>query len=186
MNIVGKIVVLRAIEKEDLEVMRKMLNDPDIEDKVVGWSLPVSKYQQETWYENNIADQKNNRFIIDYDNEAIGIATLVNIDWKNRKATHGIKIIKGNFRGKGIGTDVVMALMRYAFDELQLNRLEGSWYKENVASINLYTKCGWVEEGIQRKSYFKKGKYRDLHIAAILAEDYHALVEEKKYWSVNE
>lgn len=64
--------------------------------------------------------------------KAVGIATLTDIDWKNRKAFHGIKIANSNERHKGIGTDAVMAIMRYAFDELGLNRLDGAWFPDNL------------------------------------------------------
>ena len=50
MNIKGKIVTLRAVELEDMELLRGMLNDPEMEKAVVGWSFPVSKYSQQKWY----------------------------------------------------------------------------------------------------------------------------------------
>lgn len=183
MNIKGKFVTLRAIEKTDLELMREMLNDPEMENLVVGWAFPVSKYQQEKWYENNIGNQTNLRFIVETnDGQAVGLATLVNIDWKNRKATHGMKLANINTRHKGIGTDTVMAIMRYAFDELQLNRLNGSWFEDNMPSKNMYMKCGWKEEGKLRQYVYKKGKYRDLITTGILKCDYEKLVAENKYW----
>ncbi|MCC5909795.1 MAG: hypothetical protein JJT76_05100 [Clostridiaceae bacterium] len=46
MNLKGKIVTLRAIEEEDLEMLRDIINDPEVERLVVGWSLPISKAQQ--------------------------------------------------------------------------------------------------------------------------------------------
>ena len=183
MNIKGKIVTLRAIEKEDLELMRSMLNDHEMENLVVGWAFPVSKYQQEKWYENNINNMNSLRFIIETEEDgAVGLATLTEIDWKNRKATHGIKLANKKNRTRGIGRDSVMAIMRYAFDELQLNRLNGSWFEENIASKTMYMKCGWKEEGRLREYIFKKGKYRDLMTVGILKSDYLKLIEETKYW----
>jgi RimJ/RimL family protein N-acetyltransferase len=183
MNINGKIVTLRAIEKDDLELMRQMLNDPEIEGLVVGWAFPVSKYQQELWYENNINDKNNLRFIIETEIDgAVGIATLTNIDWKNRRATHGIKLARRENRTKGIGTDSVMSIMRYAFDELQLNRLDGSWFDDNTASKMLYQKCGWKVEGRIRDCIYKNGKYRDLDIVGILKKEYYELIEKNNYW----
>ncbi|HHX70072.1 MAG TPA: GNAT family N-acetyltransferase [Gallicola sp.] len=187
MNIKGKIVTLRAIEKEDLELMREMINDPEIENLVVGWAFPISKYQQNLWYEKNINDNKNLRFIIETPNDgAVGLATLVDIDWKNRRARHGIKLAKRDHRTKGIGTDTVMSIMRYAFDELQLNRLDGSWFEDNLASQKLYTKCGWKVEGKNRKCIYKNGKYRDLVIVGILSEEYYELIEINNYWDEQE
>lgn len=152
MNIKGKIVTLRAVEYKDMEMMRSMLNDPEMEKLVVGWSFPVSATEQEEWFSHAIKDKANLRFVIELlDREAVGIATLTGIDWKNRRATHGIKLLKT--KQKGIGTDTVMAVMRYAFDELNLNRLDGSWYEDNLPSQKLYKKCGWNVEGVRKKLY---------------------------------
>ena len=126
MNIFGKKVVLRAMEFSDCELVKEMFNDPEIEDLVVGWAFPLSQYAQEKWYEKHFSDQ-DFRFIIETkDDGAIGVATLSDIDWKNKMAHHGIKLAKKDIRGKGYGTDAVMAIMRYAFDELGLNRSNGS------------------------------------------------------------
>lgn len=183
MNIYGKKVILRAMEKSDCEMVRGMFNDPEIEDLVVGWAFPVSQYAQEKWLESHYSDQKNFRFVIETAEDGpIGIATLTDIDWKNRRATHGIKLSSKERRTKGIGTDTVMAIMRYAFDELGLHRLDGSWFDTNVASKGLYKKCGWVEEGVKREYIYKKGQFRDLTVVGILASEYYSLVEKNHYW----
>lgn len=183
MNIKGKKVTLRAMEKQDCEMVREMFNDPEMEGLVVGWAFPVSSYAQEKWFEAHYADDTNFRFVIETEEDgAVGIATLTGIDWKNRRAVHGIKLANKERRAKGVGTDAVMAIMRYAFDELQLNRLDGSWFPENAASKGLYQKCGWTEEGVRRAYIFKNGKYRDLVVVGILAAEYHALIEKNHYW----
>lgn len=183
MNIKGKIVTLRAIEREDLEFMREMLNDPEIESLVIGWAFPVSKYQQEKWFEKNVDNSTNFRFIIETAEDGkVGLATLTNIDWKNRMATHGIKLANKKNRSKGIGTDTVMSIMRYAFDELQLNRLNGSWFEDNIPSKNMYMKCGWQEEGRLREYVYKNGQYKDLMTVGVLRRDYYKLIEVNQYW----
>ena len=75
-----------------------------------------------------------------------------------------------------------MAIMRYAFDELDLNRLDGSWFSDNLQSKYMYMKCGWTEEGVRRSYIFKRGKFRDLVVTGILAQDYYALIEKEHYW----
>lgn len=183
MNIYGKKVILRAMEYKDCEMVREMFNDPEIEDLVVGWAFPVSSIAQEKWLENNFNDKNNFRFVIETQEDgAVGIATLTGIDWKNRVADHGIKLANKERRSKGIGTDTVMAIMRYAFDELGLHRLEGSWFDSNIPSKNMYMKCGWKEEGVKRSSVFKHGEWRDLTIVGILDSEYHDLIKENKYW----
>lgn len=184
MNIHGKKVILRALEMEDMEELRSYHNDPSIGALVGGWSFPISSYQQKKWYENMIGDKNNHRFAIEtVDDGFIGISTLTNIDIKNRSALHGIIIGKSNLRGHGYGRDTVMATMKYAFEELQLNRLDGDIMESNIPSLNLYTqKCGWVEEGRIRQHIYRNNRYYDRIIVGVLKTDYLKLCEETKYW----
>ncbi len=185
MNIKGKIVTLRAITKTDLQMIVDMFNDSDIENVVVGWAFPLSYDQQLNWFEKNMNDQKNLRFVIEtIEDGAVGIATLTNIDWKNRTATHGIKLINNEIRKKGIGTDAVMAIEKYAFKELGLHRLESSRFDDNIPSKKLFNKCGWKEEGIKRSCIFKNGLWRDLVIIGILDSDYEELIKNNHYWDI--
>lgn len=183
MNILGKFVTLRAMATKDMGMICEMFNDPEMENLVVGWSFPISIEQQNAWFDKNMGDQKNFRFVIETPEDgAVGIATLVDIDWKNRTATHGIKLANKPRKTKGIGTDAVMAIMRYAFEELGLHRLDGSWFEDNIPSKSLYMKCGWKEEGLRRSSVFKGGHWRDLMLVGVLDSDYHELVAKNKYW----
>ncbi|MDY0143717.1 MAG: GNAT family protein [Bacteroidales bacterium] len=172
MNIYGQKVVLRALELEDMQFLQEMLNDPEMERMVIGWSFPTSKKQQLMWYENIVNDKLNHRFAISYDNKFVGVSTLTKIDWKNRSANHGIKLHSSTPKGIGIATDAIYATMKYAFEELQLNRLGGSFLDYNIASQKLYEKCGWKKEGVYRQSIFKNNAYHDEYPTAILKGDY--------------
>ena len=171
------------MEPEDMEMLRDVANDPNTEFMVGGWSFPISKAEQMKWYEKAIFDKNNLRFIIETldEKQAIGMVNLVNIDWKNRSAFHGIKLGKGAPKGRGYGTDAVMALMRYAFEELQLVRLDGSWVEYNEPSLRLYKKCGWTIEGTKEKAKFSKGRYYSVFIGGILAERYFEVKKELKW-----
>lgn len=183
MNIKGKIVTLRQMSMDDMQMICDMFNDPELENLVVGWAFPLAIEQQKQWYEKNIGDQKNFRFVIETPNDgAVGIATLVDIDWKNRRATHGIKLANKERHAKGIGTDTVMAIMRYAFDELGLHRLDGAWFDFNEPSKALYTKCGWKEEGVRREYVYKRGEWRNLTVVGVLESDYRELIKSNHYW----
>lgn len=183
MNIKGKFVTLRAMTKADMEMICDMFNDPDMEHSVVGWAFPISLEQQYVWFESHMGDQSNHRFVVETEDDgALGIATLTDIDWKNRSACHGMKLANRQSRGKGIGTDTVMAVMRYAFDELGLHRLDTGILDENVASKALYKKCGWKEEGMKRSSIYKGGEWKNLVLVGILDEDYRKTAARLGYW----
>lgn len=184
MNIWGNKVILRAMRRSDMEMICDMFNDPELEKFVVGWAFPLSIDQQNKWFDSHMNDSDSFRFVIETKEDGpVGIATLTDIDWKNRRASHGIKLLNKEKRSRGIGTDSVMAIMRYAFDELQLHRLDSSRFVDNIPSQRLYKKCGWVEEGIHKDYIFKGGKYKDLVFMRILAEEYYSLIKENNYWN---
>lgn len=180
----GNIVTLRPIEEEDLDFVRSLFNDPEIESMVVGWSWPVSRYQHRQWFEKISADSDAVRFIIETKKDGVvGVQMLEKIDWKNRVATTGgIKIGKKNLREKGLGFDTGMTLFRYLFEELQMNRINSCIIGYNKASIKLVEKQGYKLEGIRRRYVFKSGQYHDLLLYGLLREDYHAVIQKLKYW----
>lgn len=177
MIIKGNKVIIRAIEKKDLEFLKEIINSPELELMENGFNFPVSSYGQELWYEGMSNFDRSQRMIIEYDGKAIGYTCIVDIDWKNRVAHTGIKIFSDEHRGKGLGKDAVMAIMRFCFYDMNLHKLTGYMIDYNKASLKLYVdKCGWKQEGIKRKEIFKNGTYHDLVIVGILKEEYDELI----------
>lgn len=183
MAINGKKIYLRPMELSDMDAYQTMINDETISQKVVGWSFPVSKEEQLSWYHKVIGDSKNKRFsvVLKQNDEVVGMVTLSSIDWHNRSATHGIKLLPSCPKGEGIGTDAVITLMKYAFEEVNLNRLDGSWIEYNIPSMKLYKKCGWSEEGIKKEAIYRNGKYHNLVIAGITKSEY-LNIKETNNW----
>ena len=183
MNIVGKRVTLRAVEVEDLIHIHEWSNEQETCYMIGGWHFPSSMFHMNKWYDDIQQDENNQRFAIEAEKRLIGTANLVNINWKDNNASHGILIGDKDIRGKGYGKDTVMTIMRYAFTELGLNRLDTSIIEYNQISYNLYIEsCGWKEEGRRRKWYFRKNKYWDKIIIGITKDDYVQLITENKYW----
>lgn len=188
MEIYGKITKLRAVEEKDIEFLRHLINDPHIESKTGGWNFPIAINQQKKWY-GSLSDNKNLNLSIckieDTESRCIGMLSLAEIDWKNRCTSHGIKLSEEE-RGKGIGKDVVLSIMKYVFEELNLNRLETTILESNKASQKLHIeKCGWKKEGIKREAIFKNGKYQDNLMVAITKKDYESL-KDKIGWYEND
>ena len=182
MNIKGKLVTLRAIELSDEKLLRDMLNDPYIEKMVVGWAYPVSKLQQENYIGKYLREGYGGgvlRLIIEDNNcNAIGTIILHDIDEKNGTASIGIKIMGNENRGKGLGSDSIMSLLRYAFDELRLNRVSATFLDYNIPSQTAFKRCGFQLEGRMRQHIYKNGKFHDLLFAGILREEYYELIEK--------
>ena len=110
--------------------------------------------------------------VVNGDDIVIGMANLININFKDGNAEHGLLLDK-KYRGQGYGYAVVQAIMTYAFNELRLNRLETTIIASNQVSINLFVnKCGWAKEGILRNWYFRQGIFIDKVYLGILKEEF--------------
>lgn len=184
MNIQGKKVILRAIEEEDLPLLQKWANAPEIGYLLAGWHFPTSMDDQRKWLNSFDVNSLHQRFAIDTpDFGLIGTANLVDINWKDRNAFHGMLLGDKDIRGKGYGVDTIMAVMKYAFEELGLIRLDGSMIEYNKPSLGVYiNKCGWKQEGIQRQWYFRKNQFWDKIIVGITRDDYTEMIKKNNYW----
>jgi RimJ/RimL family protein N-acetyltransferase len=185
MNIKGKKVLLRAIEESDLDILHKWANDPETQDVIGNVHFPSSMDFHKMWFQNLKTDLLNQRLAIEAPGTGIiGISSIINIDWRNNHAWHGVMLGAANIRGKGYGVDAVMATMRYAFEELHLERLDGSIIDYNKVSYSFYCgkKLGWKEEGRRRNYYFRKGRYWDQIVVGVTKQDYEQLIQDTGYW----
>ncbi|MNI65860.1 hypothetical protein D3C73_1213840 [compost metagenome] len=67
----------------------------------------------------------------------------------------------------------------FVFETLNLNRLELEVYDYNERAYRCYTSCGFKEEGRFRQKIYKHGKYCDVIIMSILAEEYRTKAESE-------
>lgn len=186
MNIKGKKVILRAVEAKDISLLHEWSNDPELWNLLCGWHFPYSLKSTEEWFQkiNNNNATSQTFAICSSEDSLIGTTNLVDIDWKNRNAFHGMQLGNINSRGKGYGLDTVMAIMRYAFDELGLNRLDGAMICNNTISIKFYTeKCGWKIEGVKKEFFFRNGMYHDKVVVGITKAEYLEHLQKTKYWN---
>jgi RimJ/RimL family protein N-acetyltransferase len=63
----------------------------------------------------------------------------------NQKATLGILIGEEEWRGKGIGFEVLTIVLDYCFKDLKLKTVELGVNKKNIAAIKLYSRIGFIE-----------------------------------------
>jgi RimJ/RimL family protein N-acetyltransferase len=77
----------------------------------------------------------------------------------------GINIVLPEYRnGQGYGTLALDAYCKYLFDTYPINRLQYNMIEDNIPSEKLAIKTGFSFEGIQRKSLFILGEWRDVKL----------------------
>lgn len=168
-----KRLVLRALEENDNQMLKDLINDPDTEYLLGGWSFPVSSREQDDWYSSLHNTQDTLRCIIEEQstNQTIGTVMLTGIDYKNGTAEIHIKLSNHNSRGKGYGTETVNAIIEYAFNELRLNCIFAQINAINNASCHMFEKCGFKKEGVLRERLYKRGQYIDMYMYSVLKSE---------------
>lgn len=76
------------------------------------------------------------------------------------------------FWNRGYATEAAIAIIRYGFASLDLNRIDAWHFARNPASGRVKLKAGMRREGTARQSVIKRGAYEDLNACAILREDW--------------
>lgn len=116
------------------------------------------------------------------DDKVIGFVALDGFDWAARSGWVGIGIGDEEYKGKGYGTEAMRLLLRYAFDGLNLNRLNLNVVSYNERAIRSYEQVGFRYEGTQREVICKEEQRWDIVDMGILRQDWELL----NRWPVGE
>ena len=169
----GEIVFLRAFESEDKSVIAQLENHPTPRSTLL-YALPTSPQQQLEKTLKQIDDP--NTIVLTICNKKtanpIGQTGFFRIDWVGRMTTFYIGISDKSNQGKGFGKETVKLMLEYAFDILNLHRVQLHVATENIAAIKVYEQNGFLVEGLLREAMYGQGKYHDFHLMGILKKDY--------------
>lgn len=170
-------VRLRALEQHDSEKCYKWFNDVEVTRHMLVKG-PVSLPQEQQWIksvsEDTVLNTSRPQFVFAIEAQTEGKQThignigLHGIDYCNQHASLGMCIGEKEYWGKHYGREALLLLIRFAFDELNLHRVELEVFSENERAIRCYKACGFETEGIRRHAYWKRGQWCDVIMMSIL------------------
>lgn len=137
----------------------------------------ISPPVNEESYGNYVAgseSEANENFLI-CRNEDSRIVGAINLSQIFRKAFQNAYLgyyIGEEFGGKGYMSEAVRLILRFAFKDLKLHRIEANVQPQNLASIAVLRKNGFTKEGFSRKYLKICGRWRDHERWAIIKEDW--------------
>jgi len=79
------------------------------------------------------------------------------------------------FWSNGYGTDAVLTILGFAFEQMNLHRVSLGVIEYNERGYTCYKKCGFVEEGRSRDATHRDGRYWDIIRMGILRSEFEAL-----------
>jgi len=95
----------------------------------------------------------------------------VQIKANHKRGIFGYWIAK-DYWGRGFATESLERLLEFAFNDLNLNKLEARYFADNPASGKVMHKVGMVKEGDFKQHYFKNNKFWDVVTMGICRDDY--------------
>jgi ribosomal-protein-alanine N-acetyltransferase len=82
-----------------------------------------------------------------------------NREWK--RSTVGYELAP-SAQGHGYMREALTSVLAYGFNEMQLNRIDASVHPENIASVKLLNKLGFMQEGLTREAGYWGERYHDM------------------------
>jgi ribosomal-protein-serine acetyltransferase len=168
-------ITLRAWQESDIEQgFDLVMRNRDHLQQFMHWMSPdYSIESSRKFMTEGIARQKDGKELglgIFRGDELLGSIGMFGFDWKAQKVEMGYWISKDE-EGKGIITRAAKLLIDYAFDELNMNRIEIRCSAENVRSAAVPERLGFKKEGYLRQAEFRNGHLHDFLIFGLLRED---------------
>jgi RimJ/RimL family protein N-acetyltransferase len=174
----GKVIGLRAIETHDLPQLLAWRNDPRLR-RYFREFRELNLTQQRQWFDTKVNNDPTTRMfaIVERGRERhvgrlLGAGGLCYIDWVNRSADFSIYIGADDlYIDQRYAPDAAVTMIRYAFDELGLNRLWSEVYGFDAPKQRLFEALGFTLDGCHRQTHWAEGAWHDSLFYSLLAGD---------------
>jgi ribosomal-protein-alanine N-acetyltransferase len=170
-------LVLRWIEERDAPALREVFGDPEVmrywsapplPDEAAALELVVeiqSLFRQRTLFQWGIVRAE--------EDQLLGTATLWRWELPHRRAEVGFALGRKSW-GKGYMAETLTALIRCAFDDWELHRIEADTDPRNHRSLSVLERMGFRREGYLRERFHVGGEIQDSVVLGLLRSDWAA------------
>ncbi len=163
---------LVLVEEQHIDLIQKWVNNPNVHDFIQP-RTPLTKEEIRKKYISIPSEMKNINFLILTEEDTpIGVVSLKNLHFVNRRGELSIFIGEDKSRGKGYGKCATLEILKFGFIKLNLNKIFLEVYEFNKSAVKLYKKIGFKIEGNLKNHSYKNGEYRNLLIMGIFRDEF--------------
>jgi ribosomal-protein-alanine N-acetyltransferase len=105
----------------------------------------------------------------------IGSIGLSSWNFLNRRAEISYDLAE-DYWGKGIATKAITNVLKVAFNEMMLYRIEARTMEKNATSQHILSKFKFQQEGVLRGYRIIRGKPEDIYMYSLIRTDYSELL----------
>ena len=164
-------LILREVMDEDINEIFVLRSDP----RVIKYidRAPAGSLQEIVDFINMLKDALHNNkgicwaITIKGDPTLIGTVDIWRIIKEHHRAEIGYALHPGH-QSKGYASEALNAILEYGFQTIKLHSMEANVNPENVASIKLLERAGFIREAYFKENYFFDGKYLDSAIYSLI------------------
>jgi len=174
----GKLVRLSAYDPEEMSKAFARWNRNSEYQRLL-FGMPrrmLSTNAELKWMEEEVGEMSPASYFFTMrtlaDDKLLGELSLDVVDWSSRDAYVAIGIGETEYWGKGYGTDAMNILLRFAFNEINLQRVTLSVFEYNPRAIRSYEKLGFRHEGCRRLALNRGGRRWNELYMGILREEW--------------
>lgn len=174
-SIITNQLLLRKVEQTDAPfVLEGLSNDVLTKYMLIKYYSLEEVQKQMDYYANHYTNKTGFYWLIETldTGKNVGVIGVNNISSTHQKAEIGFWILPKYWQ-QGYTAEAAKAVLQFAFNELQLNRIEATVETENIASIATINKLGFKHEGTFEQYEINNGSFIDLMMFAILKKNYH-------------
>ncbi len=168
-------LLLRTPKRHDAQQFNAWASDPEVA-RFVFWDAHTSLSQTRSVLRGILSQNRPGglssfAIVRQRDLRMIGTIGLVWRDWQNNSAETGFSLARDCW-GQGLMTEALTAFIRYAFNDLGINRIEAQHDVRNRASGRVMEKAGMRLEGVLRSRLYYKGEQADVALYAALRDEW--------------
>lgn len=176
-------LLLRNLHIDDAQRIEQLAGEYDVAKTTLNIPHPYPKGSAAIFIQSVIDSESKgilvtNAIIEKETDQLIGMMTL-KIHQAFQRGELGYWVGKP-YWGKGYGTEAAKALVKYGFEDLQLNKIYAQAFTTNPGSWRIMEKIGLKYEGTLRQHVSRFGEYYDLAQYGLLREEYAPSMEEPK------
>jgi len=179
-------VAFRDFEERDIDFIHRCKNDEELNSMIVGEFRPFSYEESTKWVHGCMGEHETYKFWAvctnDDEKNIVGWASLAKIDKENKSAFfHGIVIGDPNYRKGFPWIEIQQFVIDYAFQTLNVNRLEFSCLADHPTSMFIGPAMFFKQEGLFRQAVCKNGHFHDVAYFGLLKDEYFDHYDRGEY-----
>jgi RimJ/RimL family protein N-acetyltransferase len=151
MKIEGYGIQLSTLEEKDIELVRRWRNSNKVRDAMLYQEL-ISKEQQEQWFHG--LDSRQLYLLIREGEQKIGLISIKNICWEERRGEAGIFIGEESYYGQSLAIFAILLLMDVCFQQFSFNSLSAKVKQGQLANLEMNRELGYRLLQEDSKAYY--------------------------------